>query len=70
MTTQNQKRKPAYVAYTVTEQSGSDKDYFTRIGVAFKHSKGDGLTLLLNAVPVDGKVVMRAPQDDSNQGSR
>lgn len=70
MTTQNQKRKPPYIAYTVTEQNGSDKDYFTRIGVAFKHSKGDGLTLLLNALPVDGKVVLRAPQEDSNRGGQ
>jgi len=37
MITHNQKRKPAYVAYTVTEQNGNDKGYFTRIGVAFEH---------------------------------
>lgn len=70
MSTQNQNKKPAYVAYTVTEQEGRDKGYFTRIGVAFKHGKGDGLTLLLNAMPLDGKVVLRAPQDDNTQGNQ
>lgn len=70
MSTQTQKRKPAYVAYTVTKQNDSDKDRFTQIGVAFDHQKGDGLTILLNALPMGDKIVLCTPKSDDQAQER
>jgi hypothetical protein len=35
-----------------------------RIGVAFPHDKGSGLTVILNALPIDGSIVLVEPKAD------
>jgi hypothetical protein len=57
---------PDYVVYAVRERDGS-KDVWTRIGAAFKHDKADGLTLLLDALPVGRKVVLMPPRPDDEK---
>ena len=69
-TNQNRKsrenRSPAYIAWHVAE--GGDKAFWTRIGAAWSHQDGDGLTLQLDLVPVNGgRIVLRAPNDDRNK---
>ena len=54
----NNKKTPSFIAYAVRE-GAEDKSFFNEIGVAFNHQSGDGLTILLNAVPLDGKIVCR-----------
>jgi hypothetical protein len=60
---------PAYIAYAVTEK-GSDKDkksFWTRIGAAWDHDDGEGMTLQLELVPVNGgRIVLRTPKDEAN----
>lgn len=48
-------------AFTVRtyESGGEERRDWTRIGVAFPHRDGKGYSLILQALPVDGKVELR-----------
>lgn len=56
-------------AYTVREYEldGEKKGDWTPLGVAFPHKDGKGFNVILHALPVDGKLVLRLhePKDDS-----
>jgi hypothetical protein len=54
---------PALVAYHVTER-GRGRKFWTRIGAAWGHKEGEGITLFLDVVPVnfDGRVVLLPPK--------
>jgi len=58
----------AYRAYTVIKREGQD-DYWLPIGAAFMHQDGDGYNIVLQALPIDGKVVLRLPKDDQTDGA-
>jgi hypothetical protein len=67
----NSTREPAYRAFTVIKREGQD-DFWLPIGAAFAHQSGDGLNLILQALPIAGpdgvcKVVLRPPKDDQQQ---
>ncbi len=57
------------IAYQVkeVEKNGESKDYWTRIGAAFAHKDGKGFNIVLDSIPLDGKVVLRPyePKPDS-----
>ncbi len=57
--------QPAYRAYTVIKRDGKDakQDYWLNIGVAFAHEDGAGFNLLLQALPIDGKLVLRSHKE-------
>ncbi len=55
------KKHPSHIAYQVRD--GKDNEsYWTRIGVAWATKDGKGYTIQLNAVPLDGKIVLRVPE--------
>jgi hypothetical protein len=56
----------AYRAYTVIKREGQD-DYWLNIGAAFMHQDGDGFNIVLQALPIDGKIVLRLPKDDKGE---
>jgi len=56
---------PIYQAYTVIKREGQD-DWWCNIGAAFSHADGNGLNLMLQALPLDGKIVLRPPKTDTN----
>lgn len=56
-------QQPAYRAYTVVKREGAD-DFWLAIGAAFMHQDGDGYNIVLQALPIDGKIVLRLPKDD------
>lgn len=56
--------QPAYLAYVVKE---GEKDYWTRIGAAFAHKDGEGLNLILQALPVNGRLVLRRPEAKNDE---
>lgn len=68
----NQSREakaPAYVAYHVADK-GEDKSFWTRIGAAWDHEDGKGLTLQLDLVPVNGgRIVLRTPSETGEKGA-
>jgi len=58
-------------AYTVIKREGQD-DFWLAIGAAFPHQSGDGMNLILQALPLPGadgtcKIVLRPPRDDQQQ---
>jgi len=50
-------------AYTVIKREGQD-DFWLAIGAAFAHQDGDGFNIVLQALPIDGKIVLRQPKED------
>jgi hypothetical protein len=54
-------QKPDYTAYTVQKREGKD-DFWIAIGAAFMHQDGDGYNIVLQALPLDGKIVLRLPK--------
>ena len=67
-------QQPAYRAFQVTKRDGQD-DFWTPIGAAFRHQGGDGLNVILQALPLPGpdgvcKIVLRPPKDDKDEGDR
>jgi hypothetical protein len=56
-------KRPSFIAYTVrdyTKSTGEPDASWTRIGVAFAHGDGWGYDLVLDALPVNGRVVLRS----------
>lgn len=56
---------------TVTEyeSNGQKKSRWTKIGVAFPNKNGDGgFNVLLDALPVNGKIVIMPPRERENDG--
>ena len=64
-------RKPTLIAYTVKPPRRRDqKPIWTRIGAAWPHSEGEGLSIELEALPLDGRVVLIPPKpDEVEQGA-
>lgn len=57
---------PAFIAYAV--KGDGDKAIWNRIGAAWHHRDGQGLSITLSATPVGGSVVLGALKAD-DQGS-
>ena len=54
--------KPTLIAYMVKDGRGPEtKAIWTRIGAAWPHGNGFGYSLRLEALPVDGRVVLVVP---------
>ena len=65
MSATKEPKKPDLIAYVVS-QSG-EKSYYHRIGAAWRNSKG-GARLVLEALPVNGEVLLLPPRiDESGQ---
>jgi hypothetical protein len=58
-------KKPTLIAYSVREREGQ-KAIWTTIGAAWPHGKGIGLSIQLEALPLnfDGRIVLREPAED------
>ncbi len=55
--------RPDFAAEVVRDREGDKKANWREIGVAFAHKDGKGFDLLLDAVPVSGRVVLRTIED-------
>lgn len=56
-------RKPAFIAYTVTGEG--DQAFWNRIGAAWPHKSGDGFSIDLVALPLDGRIVLMPPKAET-----
>lgn len=56
------KNYPDYIANTVVEGPEEGQDRWTNIGVAFVNNKSNTITVLMDAVPVNGKVILTLPK--------
>lgn len=64
----NNTNRPSHRLFNVTGDGGNAR--WTDIGVAWATKDGKGFTLVLNAIPVNGRVVMRINEEkDAKKGS-
>jgi hypothetical protein len=54
--------KPALIAYSV--KLNDDTPIWTRIGAAWAHKRGPGFSIQLDALPLEGRIVLVAPSID------
>lgn len=59
--TEGKTKLPSHIAYSVEEGKGN-KNHWQKIGAAWP-AKNEGLTLKLNAVPLDGVVTLRSREE-------
>jgi hypothetical protein len=53
---------PVLIAYGAT-RTQSGRRFWRAIGRAYPHDEGQGLTLVLDACPLDGRVVLLEPDE-------
>lgn len=57
-------KRPDYVVSVVTDVGDDNKPRWREVGVAFTSDKGT-ITVLLDAVPLTGKLVLTVPKERS-----
>ena len=57
--------KPTLIAYTVKDRGKDKKAFWTRIGAAWPLKERAGYTIELEALPIDGRIVLVEPKSDS-----
>jgi len=60
--------KPPLAVYTVVEKPGSDRNYWTRIGVAWIN-RDQSINVTLDALPVNGKLHIREALERARDGA-
>ncbi|GLR89756.1 hypothetical protein [Bradyrhizobium iriomotense] len=60
--------QPTLIAFSVKEREGKPA-IWTKIGAAFPHGKGPGLTIQLDALPLGDRIVLREPKEDKAETS-
>ena len=57
---------PVLIAYAVKRSTSGNHPVWTRIGRAYPHDEGAGLTVILDAIPPDGRIILleRGEDDD------
>jgi hypothetical protein len=56
--------QPDFIAYSLVSTKDKNKDYWHRLGAAFKQAKSGGYNLQLNSLPLDGRIVLMPPKQD------
>lgn len=56
---------PVLIAYSV-KRTAKGRAVWTRIGSAYPHETGAGLTVLLDAIPTDGRIILLELDDDDD----
>jgi hypothetical protein len=63
MADREQPKQATHRVYTVIRREGQD-DFWLNLGLAFPHKDGKGFNIILQALPIDGKLVCREVSDD------
>ena len=56
-------KAPNYIAYHVRDRGEGQKGFWTRIGVAWAHGDGKGINIVLDCIPVDGRLTLRVASE-------
>ena len=59
--------KPYMLGYTVSPEKEGGKAYWSKVAVAWAHKDGQGYNVQMDALPVDGKLVLRTVSDDQDE---
>jgi hypothetical protein len=62
-------QQPAFTAFAVTKRGEGQDDWWTNIGAAFPHGDGLGYNIVLQTLPLDGKIVLRPPKERDDKPS-
>ena len=57
---------PVLIAYAVKRAAKTGKPVWNRIGSAYPHETGAGLTVVLDAMPLDGRIVLLERNEDDD----
>ncbi|MGO6982530.1 hypothetical protein [Rhizobium leguminosarum] len=63
MTTES--NRPSHEVFHV--EGEGKKAFWTKIGGAWSHDDGDGFTISLSCLPLNGRLVVRKPKKDEEQ---
>lgn len=66
---EKESKGPAYTAYNVREY-GKDKAAWERVGAGFEHRDGKGIDVVLNSLPLDGRITLREAQKEEFKAQR
>ncbi len=55
-------KRPDYEVF-ISQKGKDDKNFYTKVGAAWNVSK-DGISIKLNALPLDGSLVLFPPKDE------
>jgi hypothetical protein len=69
MAEKSEAKQPTHRAYSVIRREGQD-DFWLNLGLAFPHKDGGGFNIMLQAFPLDGKIVCREITDDDQTGAQ
>lgn len=58
-------KKPFMLGYTVRPIGDGEKSYWSKIAAAWAHKDGEGYEVRMDALPVDGRLVLRTVTDDA-----
>lgn len=61
--------QPAFRVYSVIPREGKD-DYWLNIGLAFPHGDGKGFNVMLQALPLNAKLVLREASEEERPTAR
>ena len=61
--TEKDAKQPTHRVYSVIRREGQD-DFWLNLGLVFSHKDGKGFNLMLQAFPLDGKLVCREIAED------
>jgi hypothetical protein len=64
-------QKPSHKVFVVEDRKGDDDEgdaFWTRVGSAWAHKDGKGFNIVLSALPVNGRLVLRTFTEDDGKG--
>jgi len=67
MAEKSETKQPTHRAYSVIRRDDQD-DFWLNLGLVFPHKDGGGFNIMLQALPLDGKIVCREIADDDKAG--
>lgn len=54
---------PVLIAFGAAPRRNGRRRWWQRIGHAYPHDEGNGLTVVLDVVPLDGRIVLLEPDE-------
>ena len=60
-------RRPTHVAYSVKDRGENRQSQWRPIGVAWTHADGKGMNIMLDMMPLDGRISLRAVPEQASR---
>jgi hypothetical protein len=56
-------KRPTFNVFTVVDRGQNKKPFWIKIGAAWEHEAGRGYNVTLDALPVNGKLILIEPKE-------